>query len=265
MKKDEPQHENDGHGCCGGDRQLGMEKYEKDDWDEKEFIWREQALRQGYARPVMIHRAILGSVERFLAILIEHTGGNWPFWLSPRQIMICPVSEKSMAYAEKINNRLIYEGLRVDINRSNKTINKKILMAELAHYYFIIVVGEKEEKLGTVVLRMHFEGEVKEDIKPDVKVDEVKVEVKTEVKVEVKEEAKPDVKVDVKDDGKKKKEGGKKEGGKKEGGKKEEVKDKEKEENKDEKKKKAIKEVVCIIICDLLYYNISFITTLECY
>ena len=126
--------------CC--DHNLATEKYERDDWDKEEFIWREQPLKQGYARPVMIHRAILGSVERFLAILTEHTGGEWPFWLSPRQIMICPVSEKSMGYAEKINNRLIYEGFKVDINRTNKTINKKILMAELAHYNFIIVVGK---------------------------------------------------------------------------------------------------------------------------
>jgi len=168
----------------------------------------------------MIHRAILGSVERFLAILTEHTGGIWPFWLSPRQIMICPVSEKSLPYAEKINNRLIYEGFKVDLNRTNKTINKKILMAELAHYNFIIVVGnlfnltnkgEKEEKIGTVILRMHVEGENEEK-----QVSEVPKETKN---IEEKKEGK-------------------------------------KESQKEEKKKKAIKEVV--ILSFVIYRNSQF-------
>ncbi len=128
------------------DSKLGVDHYEKDNWDENEFTWREQPLKPGYARPVMVHRAILGSVERFFAILTEHTGGNWPFWLSPRQIMICPISEKSLTYAERITNRLLYESYKTDLNRTNKTINKKISMAELEHYHSIIVVGKHKNK-----------------------------------------------------------------------------------------------------------------------
>jgi threonyl-tRNA synthetase len=63
---------------------LKSEVYPKDELDEEEFVWQEQPLKHGYSRPVIIHRAILGSVERFSAILIEHLGGKWPFWISPR-------------------------------------------------------------------------------------------------------------------------------------------------------------------------------------
>lgn len=119
-----------------------VEVYHKDCWSETEFTWKEQALKPGYARPVMVHRAILGSVERFFAILTEHTGGYWPFWISPRQINICPVSNKYQQYAEKIYNRLVYEGYKVEINLSNKTIDKKIHQAEVERFNFIIVVGK---------------------------------------------------------------------------------------------------------------------------
>lgn len=68
------------------------QKFEKDEWDDHDFEWKEQSLKPGYQRPVVIHRAILGSVERFMAVLIEHLGGKWPFFISPRQAIICPVS-----------------------------------------------------------------------------------------------------------------------------------------------------------------------------
>jgi len=63
---------------------LRSEHYPKDELDEEEFVWQEHSLKNGYSRPVIIHRAILGSLERFIAILIEHLGGKWPFWVSPR-------------------------------------------------------------------------------------------------------------------------------------------------------------------------------------
>lgn len=69
--------------------------YQPDEYDENEYEWKEQSLKPGFKRPVMIHRAILGSVERFMAILIEHLGGKWPFFLSPRQAIITPISIKS--------------------------------------------------------------------------------------------------------------------------------------------------------------------------
>jgi threonyl-tRNA synthetase len=66
--------------------------FKKDEWDTEDFEWKEQVVKPGFSRPVMIHRAILGSVERFMAILIEHLGGKWPFFLSPRQAVILPIS-----------------------------------------------------------------------------------------------------------------------------------------------------------------------------
>mmetsp|Transcript_1993 Transcript_1993/g.1843 ORF Transcript_1993/g.1843 Transcript_1993/m.1843 type:complete len:442 (+) Transcript_1993:1329-2654(+) len=110
-------------------------------------------LKTGFERPVMVHRAILGSVERMLAILCEHTGGKWPFWISPRQVKVIPISEKFLDYAEQVANRLRLEGFEADCDRSNFTINKKVRNAQLAQYNYIAVVGEEEKKIGAVDLR----------------------------------------------------------------------------------------------------------------
>lgn len=85
---------------------MRSELYPKDELDEEEFLWQEHALKNGFARPVIIHRAILGSVERFVAILIEHLAGKWPFWISPRQAIVVPVSEKHLEYCEKVSKYL---------------------------------------------------------------------------------------------------------------------------------------------------------------
>lgn len=110
-------------------------------------------LPDGYERPVMIHRAVLGSVERFMAMLIEHTAGKWPFWLSPRQISIVPVSLKFMDYARHVEKVLYDAGYFVDVDGSNSTMNKKIRAAQLAQYNFILVVGEQEATANTVNIR----------------------------------------------------------------------------------------------------------------
>merc|ERR1712048_230261 len=103
-------------------------------------------------RPVMIHRAILGSVERQMAILTENYGGKWPFWLSPRQAIVIPVNPKFDTYAEEVKSKLF--GYRVDVNvDAGETLNKKIRNAQLAQYNFILVVGEKEQEGGTVNVR----------------------------------------------------------------------------------------------------------------
>ena len=81
---------------------MKHEFYPKDGLDDDDFKWEEHPLKHGFKRPVIIHRAILGSVERFMAILIEHLGGKWPFWISPRQAQICPISEKFIEYGESI-------------------------------------------------------------------------------------------------------------------------------------------------------------------
>lgn len=121
--------------------------------DELVDKFKAQKLRKGFKRPIIIHRAILGSLERCLAILCEHYGGKWPFWLSPKQLMIIPVSEKYIKYAERVANRFKLEGYFAEFDSSNTSLNKKIRNAQLEQYNFILVVGEKEESDGTVTVR----------------------------------------------------------------------------------------------------------------
>ncbi|XP_004489863.1 threonine--tRNA ligase, mitochondrial 1 [Cicer arietinum] len=105
-------------------------------------------------RPVMIHRAILGSVERMFAILLEHYKGKWPFWLSPRQAILCPVSEKSQAYALKVRDQIHQAGYHVDADTTDRKIQKKVREAQLAQYNYILVVGEEEANTGQVSVRV---------------------------------------------------------------------------------------------------------------
>uniref|UniRef100_A0A8C3M0J6 threonine--tRNA ligase n=1 Tax=Chrysolophus pictus TaxID=9089 RepID=A0A8C3M0J6_CHRPC len=105
-------------------------------------------------RPVIIHRAILGSVERMIAILTENYGGKWPLWLSPQQVMVVPVGPTCDEYAQKVRQQFHDAGLMVDIDVDpGCTLNKKIRNAQLAQYNFILVVGEKEKASGTVNIR----------------------------------------------------------------------------------------------------------------
>ena len=111
-------------------------------------------------RPVMIHRAPFGSMERFIAVLLEHTGGNFPLWLMPEQAIILPISEKYQKYAEKVLESLENSEIRALIdNRSEKT-GRKIRDAEVQKIPFMIIVGEKEEMDGTVSIRKHGEGDL---------------------------------------------------------------------------------------------------------
>ena len=105
-------------------------------------------------KPVIIHRAILGSVERFMSVLIEHTGGKWPFWLSPRQISIVPVAEAYFPYAEEVRKSLHDAGYYVDVDVSNSQLKKKIRDATVAGYNYILVVGEKEQSDRSVNVRL---------------------------------------------------------------------------------------------------------------
>lgn len=105
-------------------------------------------------RPVMIHRAILGSVERMFAILLEHYKGKWPFWLSPRQAIVCPVSDKSQIYALQVKDQIHQAGYYVDVDTSDRTIQKKVREAQMAQYNYILVVGEEEATTGQVSVRV---------------------------------------------------------------------------------------------------------------
>ncbi|XP_012588211.1 PREDICTED: probable threonine--tRNA ligase 2, cytoplasmic isoform X1 [Condylura cristata] len=105
-------------------------------------------------RPVIIHRAILGSVERMMAILSENYGGKWPFWLSPRQIMVIPVGPTCEEYALQVSSEFFEEGFMADVDLDHScTLNKKIRNAQLAQYNFILVVGEKEKASSAVNVR----------------------------------------------------------------------------------------------------------------
>ncbi|XP_060611739.2 threonine--tRNA ligase 2, cytoplasmic [Anolis sagrei] len=110
--------------------------------------------RDDKKRPVIIHRAILGSVERMIAILAENYGGKWPFWLSPRQVMVVPVGTASEEYAQQVCSDFFEAGFMADVDLDQScTLNKKIRNAQLAQYNFIFVVGEKEKTDRTVNVR----------------------------------------------------------------------------------------------------------------
>ncbi|RXJ44261.1 threonine--tRNA ligase [Gelidibacter gilvus] len=106
-------------------------------------------------RPVMIHRAPFGSMERFVAILLEHTGGNFPLWLMPTQAIVLSISEKYEKYAEKVLNVLENNEIRALADNRNETIGKKIREAEMAKIPYMIIVGEQEESKNMITVRQH--------------------------------------------------------------------------------------------------------------
>ncbi|MBA3682647.1 MAG: threonine--tRNA ligase [Bacteroidetes bacterium] len=118
-------------------------------------------------RPVMIHRAPFGSLERFIAVLIEHCAGNFPLWLTPDQFAILPISEKYNEYAEKVKEILGASELRGFVDDRNETIGKKIRDNEVKKIPFMLIVGEKEATEGKVALRAHGKGDIGEFTAPD--------------------------------------------------------------------------------------------------
>ncbi len=104
-------------------------------------------------RPVMIHRAIVGSLERFIAILTEHFAGKWPFWLSPRQVLVVPVTASVFDYAKKVQQQLWDQGFYADVDLSDNTLPKKVRNGEIAQYNFVFVVGHEEMQTSSVNIR----------------------------------------------------------------------------------------------------------------
>jgi threonyl-tRNA synthetase len=111
-------------------------------------------------RPVMIHRAPFGSMERFVAVLIEHTGGNFPLWLTPNQAIILPISDKYQEYAEEVQKRLSQKDIRVTIDDRSEKTGKKIRDAELQKIPYMLIVGEKEMNENSVSVRQHGSGDL---------------------------------------------------------------------------------------------------------
>ena len=110
-------------------------------------------------RPVMIHRAPFGSMERFVAVLLEHTAGHFPLWLAPEQAVIIPVSDKYLDYAKKVAETLGQSDIRVSIDDRNETLGRKIRDNQLKKLPYMLIVGEKEEENGEVSVRKQGEGD----------------------------------------------------------------------------------------------------------
>ena len=117
-------------------------------------------------RPIMIHRALLGSIERFMAILIEHYGGKFPLWLAPEQVRIVTVSDKFNAYADEVAEKLRKNNIRVEVDKKAESIPKKVREAQIQYVPLIVTVGEKEEISKTLAVRT-LDGNVKYGMKVD--------------------------------------------------------------------------------------------------
>jgi len=111
-------------------------------------------------QPVMIHSAILGSIERFLSVYIEHTAGVFPFWLAPEQVRVLPISEKYVDYANQIQAKLKQAKVRVSLDDSNESLGKRIRSSELYKVPYSLVVGEKEQESATVAVRKYSHGDL---------------------------------------------------------------------------------------------------------
>jgi threonyl-tRNA synthetase len=110
--------------------------------------------------PVMIHRALLGSMERFAGILIEHYGGRFPAWLAPVQVLLLPVADRHVGYARDVEAALRAKGLRARVDERSESVGRKIRDAELSRAPYMLVLGDKEQESGAVSVRSHEEGDI---------------------------------------------------------------------------------------------------------
>jgi threonyl-tRNA synthetase len=110
--------------------------------------------------PVMVHRAILGSLERFIGVLVEHFGGDFPLWLAPVQVAVIPLTEKELDYAQGVHRKLLEAGLRSEIDLSSERISYKIRAHELRKVPYMAVAGAKESGAGTVAVRERKKGDL---------------------------------------------------------------------------------------------------------
>jgi threonyl-tRNA synthetase len=110
-------------------------------------------------QPVMIHRALMGSYERFIGILLEHLGGELPVWLAPIQAIVLPIADRHLSYAREVSHRLGVAGLRADVDGRTESVSRKIRDAELGKVPYLLVVGDREQENGTVAVREHRGGD----------------------------------------------------------------------------------------------------------
>ena len=127
-------------------------------------------------RPIMVHRAIYGSLERFIGILLEHLKGNLPVWLNPVQVKILPMTDRNLKTAKKIKKGLEDVGLRVELDDRVESMSKKVRDAQLEKVNYMITIGDKEEKAGTYAVRSR-DGKVKFNVKPAAFIKDIKKEI----------------------------------------------------------------------------------------
>ena len=139
--------------------------------------------------PVMIHRVVFGSVERFIGVLTENCAGKFPTWLSPVQVKVLPISDKYMEYSEKVLKELKEAGIRAELDARSEKIGYKIREARLERVPYMLVLGQKEEEAGVIAVRSRFRGD--EGQKPLSEfISEITAEIKDRVsrKIEVEEQ-----------------------------------------------------------------------------
>ena len=105
-------------------------------------------------RPYMVHRALLGSIERFFGVLLEHYGGAFPLWLAPVQAVVIPIADRHLPYAESVAARLKAEGLRAEVNAKSERMNAKIRQAQLQKIPYMLVVGDREGEANAAAVRL---------------------------------------------------------------------------------------------------------------
>jgi len=126
-------------------------------------------------QPVMIHRALYGSYERFFMVLIEHFDGDFPLWLAPEQVRILPVSDETLGYAHRVKNELEDAGFRVEVEDRDWTVGRKIRAGHDDRLPYMVIVGEDEQEAGTVSVRDRFENQ-RGDVDLDAFVDHLVAE-----------------------------------------------------------------------------------------
>lgn len=131
-------------------------------------------------RPVMIHRAPFGSMERFVAVLLEHCGGKFPLWLSPEQVVVLPISEKFKDYAENVSQLLNYHDIRSFVDNRDEKIGRKIRDAEIQKTPYMLIIGEKEVTDSVVSVRKHGEGDIGV-MSPEGMLDYLKLEINRQI------------------------------------------------------------------------------------
>lgn len=144
--------------CLGREWQCSTIQFDFNNPERFDLVFTDRNNRQ--SRPYMVHRALMGSVERFIGVLIEHYGGEFPLWLAPIQIVVLTVGDREHGYAQSIGEKLAGEGFRVELDLSNERISYKIREWSLQKVPYLLVVGPKEVEVGTVAVRKRSVGDL---------------------------------------------------------------------------------------------------------